>query len=60
MSSTLIRGATVVTMNDRLDVLEGCVAMRDGRITSVGDEPPGSWDAVADARDGALIWNRDP
>jgi 5-methylthioadenosine/S-adenosylhomocysteine deaminase len=32
----LIRNATILTMNDRLDVVEGAVAIAGGRIASVG------------------------
>jgi 5-methylthioadenosine/S-adenosylhomocysteine deaminase len=52
----LIRNATIVTMNDRLDIIEGAVAVRDGRIVAVGAEPalePG--ERVLDARDGYLL-----
>jgi 5-methylthioadenosine/S-adenosylhomocysteine deaminase len=35
----LIRNATIVTMNDRLDVIEGSVLVQDGRIAAVGPEP---------------------
>jgi 5-methylthioadenosine/S-adenosylhomocysteine deaminase len=35
--SLLIRGATVLTMNDAGDIVEGDVLVRDGRIASVGD-----------------------
>jgi predicted amidohydrolase YtcJ len=34
--TTLIRNATILTMNDRLDVVEGAVVVRDGRIASLG------------------------
>ena len=34
--STLIRNATILTMNDRLDIVEGAVGVVDGRIVSVG------------------------
>jgi 5-methylthioadenosine/S-adenosylhomocysteine deaminase len=37
--SLLIRHATILTMNDNLDVVEGSVAVRDGRIASVGADP---------------------
>ncbi|MCK7491520.1 MAG: amidohydrolase family protein [Comamonadaceae bacterium] len=36
MASLLIRGGTVLTMNDRLDIVDGDVLVRDGRIESVG------------------------
>ena len=55
MASTLIRNATIVTMNDRLDVVEGSVVVRDGRIASVGPEPDGRYDTVVNARGGYLL-----
>jgi 5-methylthioadenosine/S-adenosylhomocysteine deaminase len=55
MPSTLIRNATIVTMNDRLDILDGAVVVRDGRIVSVGPEPDGRHDQVIDARGGYLL-----
>jgi 5-methylthioadenosine/S-adenosylhomocysteine deaminase len=33
---TIIRNATIVTMNDRLDVVDGDILVRAGRIVSVG------------------------
>lgn len=42
MSSTLIRNATILTMNHRLEVVSGSVSVRDGLITAVGrvsDQP---------------------
>lgn len=39
MSSLLIRRATILTMNDRLDVIEGDLVVRDGRILRVGAGP---------------------
>ena len=38
-SASLIRNATILTMNDALDTIEGAVVVRDGRIESVGPEP---------------------
>jgi 5-methylthioadenosine/S-adenosylhomocysteine deaminase len=32
----IIQNASIVTMNDRLDIVEGDVSVRDGRIVSVG------------------------
>ena len=52
---TLIRNATVLTMNDRLDVIPGAVAIDDGRITAVGVEPPGRWDSIIDAGGAYLL-----
>lgn len=55
MPSTLIRNATIVTMNDRLDVLDGAVAVRGGRIASIGELPGGKYDRVIDAAGGYLL-----
>src|SRR5436190_661924 len=53
--SILIRNATIVTMNDRLDILEGAVVIRGGRIASVGADSGGPHDRVIDARGGYLL-----
>jgi 5-methylthioadenosine/S-adenosylhomocysteine deaminase len=53
--STLIRNATILTMNDRLDVVEGAIVVRDGRIARVGPEPDGRHDSVIDARGGYVL-----
>src|SRR4030095_8290415 len=53
--STLIRNASIVSMNDRLDILEGAVGVRDGRIVSIGAEPEESWDTIIDARGAYLL-----
>jgi 5-methylthioadenosine/S-adenosylhomocysteine deaminase len=53
MPSTLIRNATIVTMNDRLDIVEGAVCVRDGRIASIG--PDVAADRVIDAAGGYLL-----
>ena len=55
MPSTIVRNATIVTMNDGLDILEGAVGVRDGRIVSVGDEPGGPWDVEVNARGAYLL-----
>ena len=39
-AEVIIRNATILTMNDRMDVVSGSVVVRDGQIDSVGDEPP--------------------
>jgi 5-methylthioadenosine/S-adenosylhomocysteine deaminase len=49
MSRILIRNATIVTMNDRFDVVEGAVAIDGAHIVSVGAEPAGRWDTSIDA-----------
>jgi 5-methylthioadenosine/S-adenosylhomocysteine deaminase len=38
-TSLTIRGATIVTMNDTFEVIEGDVVVRDGRIESIGPAP---------------------
>ena len=55
MTSSLIRNATIITMNDALDIVEGTVAIRDGRILSIGAEPEGRWDVAIDARGAFLL-----
>ena len=54
-SATLIRNATILTMNDRLEVIEGAVGVVDGRILSVGAEPDRRWDTVINARGAYLL-----
>lgn len=53
--STLIRNATILTMSDRVDVVQGAVGVREGRIVSVGAEPGSTWDCVIDARGAYLL-----
>jgi cytosine/adenosine deaminase-related metal-dependent hydrolase len=58
MPSILIRNATIVTMNDRFETVDGAVGIRDGRIVSVGPEPAGDaprWDATVNAGGGYLL-----
>ena len=45
----IIRNATILTMNDRMDVVSGAVVVRDARIHSVGDEPPDVHGTIIDA-----------
>jgi 5-methylthioadenosine/S-adenosylhomocysteine deaminase len=54
MASLLVRGGTVLTMNDRLDVVDGDVLVRDGRIEAVGRVDAPACDATIDAS-GALV-----
>ncbi len=49
MATTLIRNATILTMNDALEIIEGAVMVRDGRILSVGAEPSAPCDHVINA-----------
>jgi 5-methylthioadenosine/S-adenosylhomocysteine deaminase len=53
--STLIRNATILTMNDGLDVVSGAVSVRDGRIAAVGLEPTDTHDVTIDAGGGWLL-----
>jgi cytosine/adenosine deaminase-related metal-dependent hydrolase len=50
MSSTLVRHATILTMNDRLDIVRGDVPVREGRIAAIGPDLAGPA-AGADAGD---------
>jgi 5-methylthioadenosine/S-adenosylhomocysteine deaminase len=54
MMTTLIRNGTILTMNDRFDIVDGSILVRDGAIVSVGtsDEPA---DHVIDARGGYVL-----
>jgi 5-methylthioadenosine/S-adenosylhomocysteine deaminase len=53
--STLIRNATIITMNDALDVVHGSVSVRDGRIAAVGAEPADRHDTIVDAGGAYLL-----
>ena len=55
MSSTLIRNATILTMNDGMDVVSGAVSVRDGRIAAIGAEPGTPHDTMIDAAGGYLL-----
>ena len=55
MSSTLIRNATILTMNDGWDVVQGAVSVRDGRIAAVGREPDERHDRTLDAGGAFLL-----
>ena len=55
MSSTLIRNATILTMNEGMEVVGGAVSVRDGRIASVGAEPAGAHDTTLDAAGSFLL-----
>jgi 5-methylthioadenosine/S-adenosylhomocysteine deaminase len=55
VSAVLIRNATILTMNDGMEVVSGAVAVRDGRIVSVGAEPAGAHDVTIDAAGSYLL-----
>ena len=54
-SSLLIRNATILTMNDNLEVVSGSVSIRYRRIVTVGAEPDVPHDIVIDAAGGYLL-----
>jgi len=55
VASLLIRGGTVVTMNDRFDLVDGDVSIRGGRIAAIGSDLAGQHDVVVDARGGYIL-----
>ena len=55
MPSTIVRNATIVTMNDGLEILEGAVGVRDGRIVSIGIAGEGPWEIEVNAGGAYLL-----
>jgi 5-methylthioadenosine/S-adenosylhomocysteine deaminase len=58
VGSALINNAVILTMDDRMTIVEGSVAVRNRVIVSVGDRPQGDdqrFDAIIDARGGYLL-----
>jgi 5-methylthioadenosine/S-adenosylhomocysteine deaminase len=53
--SLLIRGGLVLTMNDRFDVIEGDVSIKDGRIAAIGAQIAEPHDRVIDAAGGYVL-----
>src|ERR1700712_5735569 len=53
--SVLVRDGLIVTMNDRLEVLQGDVSIRDGRIAAIGPGLTGWHDRTVDARGGFVL-----
>src|SRR5471032_1799323 len=53
--SLLIRGGTVLTMNDLWEVVEGDVSIRDGRIAAIGPHLTDAHDRTIDARGGYIL-----
>jgi 5-methylthioadenosine/S-adenosylhomocysteine deaminase len=52
--SLLIRNARILTLNDRLDIVEGSVSVRNGRIAGIGPVG-GPHDRVIDAGGGLVL-----
>src|SRR5215475_14490268 len=55
MSSLLVRGGTILTMNDRLEVVEGDVSIVDGRIAAIGPNLTARHDRIVDAHGGYVL-----
>jgi 5-methylthioadenosine/S-adenosylhomocysteine deaminase len=53
--SLLIRGATILTMNDAFEIVEGDVLVRDGRIEAVGAAADARAERTIDAAGGYLL-----
>ena len=54
--SLLVRSGVILTMNDRLEIVSGDVAIRDGRIEAVGRvDPDARYDRVVDAGGGYVL-----
>lgn len=53
--SLLVRNATILTMNDSLDIVSGDVFVRDGRIAAMGDVGDASAERVINAAGGYLL-----
>jgi 5-methylthioadenosine/S-adenosylhomocysteine deaminase len=53
--SLLIRSGTILTLNDRHDIIEGDLSIHDGRITSVAPQITDRHDRVIDARGGFVL-----
>jgi 5-methylthioadenosine/S-adenosylhomocysteine deaminase len=51
----IIRGATILTMNDAFDVIEGDVVIRGGRIESIGPSTYATADRVIDGSGSYLL-----
>ena len=52
--SLLVRGGLVLTMNDRLDIIEGDVSVRDRRIAAIGSSLADKHDRIIEAH-GAYV-----
>ena len=45
----------MLTLNDRWDVVDGDVSIRDGRIAAIGPDLPGPHDRIVEARGGYIL-----
>src|SRR5262249_15238735 len=55
MSSLLVRNGLVLTMSDRLDLFEGDVLIKAGRIAAIGSSIADRYDRVVDAHGGYVL-----
>src|SRR5262245_27973514 len=53
--SLLIRSGVVLTMNDRFEIVDGDVSIRDGRIAAIGSNITEPHDRVVDAGGGYVL-----
>src|SRR5258707_10492462 len=53
--SLLIRSGLILTMNERFDVIEGDISIRDGRIAAIGSNLAGHHDSTIEARGGYVL-----
>src|SRR5258705_9379065 len=53
--SLLIRGGLILTLNDRRDIIEGDISIKDGRIAASGSNIAESPDRTIDARGGYVL-----
>jgi 5-methylthioadenosine/S-adenosylhomocysteine deaminase len=55
VASLLIRGGTILTMNDRFEVVDGDVSIVDGRIAAVAPAIEARHDRIVEARGGYVL-----
>jgi 5-methylthioadenosine/S-adenosylhomocysteine deaminase len=53
--SLLVRGGVILTMNDRFDIVEGDVSIRDGRIAAIAPSISERHDRTIEARGGYVL-----
>src|ERR1700681_2135159 len=54
-ASLLVRGGTILTMNDHFDIVEGDVSIRNGRIAAIAPQIDDPHDRVLSARGGYVL-----